>query len=55
MRGLIGALEIRIHLVDVPLGGGRRMFEELPHRVDLKQTRLSEDGGVPHVVYRVIR
>ena len=37
------------------LGGGRRMFEELPQRVDLKQTGLSEDGGVAHVVYRVVR
>ena len=47
--------EIRIHLVDVLLGGGRRMFEELPQRVDLKQTGLTEDGGVAHVVYRVVR
>lgn len=38
--------EIRIHLVDVLLGGGRWMFEELPHRVNLKQTGLREDGGV---------
>jgi dihydrofolate reductase len=47
--------EIRIHLVDVLLGGGRRMFEELPHRIELEQTGLSEDGGVAHLVYRVIR
>jgi dihydrofolate reductase len=47
--------EIRIHLVDVLLGGGRRMFETLPQRVELKQTSLSEDGGVAHVVYRVVR
>jgi dihydrofolate reductase len=47
--------EIRIHLVDVLLGGGRRMFETLPKRIDLKQTGLEEDGGVAHVVYRVIR
>ena len=47
--------EIRIHLVDVLLGGVRRMFEELPQRVDLKQTGLTEDGGVAHVVYRVVR
>ncbi|MCA1569958.1 MAG: dihydrofolate reductase family protein [Chloroflexi bacterium] len=47
--------EIRIHLVDVLLGGGRRMFETLPQRVDLKQTGVSEDGGVAHLVYRVVR
>jgi dihydrofolate reductase len=47
--------EIRIHLVDVLLGGGRRMFETLPQRIDLKQTALNEDGGVAHIVYRVIR
>ena len=32
--------EIRIHLVDVLLGGGRRLFETLPQRVDLEQTDL---------------
>ena len=47
--------EIRIHLVDVLLGGGRRMFETLPQRVELKQTAASEDGGVAHLVYRVVR
>ena len=47
--------EIRIHPVDVLLGGGRRMFEELPKRIDLQQTGLREDGGVAHVVYRVVR
>ena len=47
--------EIRIHLVDVLLGGGRRMFETLPQRVELKQAGVSEDGGVAHVVYRVLR
>ena len=47
--------EIRIHLVDVLLGGGRRMFEELSQRIELKQTELYEAGGVAHVTYRVIR
>ena len=47
--------EIRIHLVDVLLGGGRRLFETLPQRVDLEQTDLYEAGGVAHVSYRVIR
>jgi alkaline phosphatase len=53
---LLGPLdEIRIHLVDVLLGGGRRMFETLPQRVELRQTGLSEDGGVAHLVYGVVR
>ncbi len=47
--------EIRIHLVDVLLGGGRRMFDELPQRIELTQTGLSEAGGVAHLVYRVLR
>jgi dihydrofolate reductase len=47
--------EIRIHLVDVLLGGGRRMFEELPQRIELRQTALREDGGIAHLTYRVVR
>jgi hypothetical protein len=47
--------EIRIHLVDVLLGGGRRMFDVLPQRIELKQTELYEAGGVAHFVYRVVR
>ena len=31
--------EIRIHLVDVLLGGGRRLFDVLPERVELEQDR----------------
>ncbi len=31
------------------------MFDEPPQRIELKQTGLSEDGGVAHVVYRVVR
>ena len=47
--------EIRIHLVDVLLGAGRRMFDVLPQRIELKQTGLYEAGGVAHLVYRVDR
>ena len=47
--------EIRIHLVDVLLGGGRRMFETLPQRVELKQTAVTEAGGAAHIVYQVVR
>jgi dihydrofolate reductase len=34
--------EIRIHLVNVLLGGGRRLFDVLPQRVELEQTGLME-------------
>ncbi len=47
--------EIRIHVVDVLLGGGRRLFEQLPERIELEQSGLSETDGVTHLEYRVVR
>ena len=47
--------EIRIHLIDVLLGGGRRLFDQLPQRIELEQTGLSQTGGVTHLEYRVLR
>lgn len=47
--------EIRIHLVDVLLGGGRRLFDQLPERLELEQTDVSNTGGVTHLTYRVVR
>jgi dihydrofolate reductase len=47
--------EIRIHLVDVLLGGGRRLFDQLPARTDLELTGLSKTGSVAHLEYRVLR
>jgi dihydrofolate reductase len=47
--------EIRIHLIDVLLGGGRRLFDVLPQRIELERTGLSETGGVTHLEYRVAR
>jgi dihydrofolate reductase len=47
--------EIRIHLVDVLLGGGRRLFDQLPQRIELERTGLSHTGGVTHLEYRVLR
>jgi dihydrofolate reductase len=47
--------EIRIHLVDVLLGGGRRLFDQLPQRVELEQTGVSQTGGVTHLEYSVVR
>jgi dihydrofolate reductase len=47
--------EIRIHLINVLLGGGRRLFDQLPKRVELEQTGLSQTDGVTHLEYRVVR
>jgi dihydrofolate reductase len=47
--------EIRIHLVNVLLGGGRRLFDTLPQRVELEQVKVTETAGVAHIEYRVVR
>ena len=46
--------EIGIRLVNVLLGGGRRLFDQLPQRIELKQTGLSQTDGVTHLEYRVL-
>jgi dihydrofolate reductase len=48
-----GSWTSRIHLVDVLLGGGRRLFDHLPERIELEQTGLSQTDGVTHLEYRV--
>jgi len=47
--------EIRIHLIDVLLGGGRRLFDQRRQRIEMEQTGLSQTDGVPHLEYRVLR
>ena len=47
--------EIRIHLINVLLGGGRRLFDQLPERIELEQTGLTQTDGVTHLEYRVVR
>jgi dihydrofolate reductase len=47
--------EIRIHVVNVLLGDGRPLFDRLPQRVELEQTGVSQDDGVTHLEYHVIR
>ena len=47
--------EIRIHLVDVLLGGGRRLFDQLPERTNLELTGLNQTGSVAHLKYRIAR
>ena len=47
--------EIRIHVVDVLLGGGRRLFDQLPQRIDLELASLGQTGSIVHLEYRVVR
>ena len=47
--------ELRIHVVNVLLGDGRKLFDVLPRRVELEQTELSETDEVVHIGYRVKR
>lgn len=47
--------ELRIHVVNVLLGGGRRLFDTLPQRVELEQTSVRDTAGVTHIDYRVLR
>jgi dihydrofolate reductase len=47
--------EIRIHVVNVLLGGGRRLFDQLPQRIELDQAGLSETDGATHLEYRVVQ
>jgi dihydrofolate reductase len=47
--------ELRIHVVDVLLGGGRRLFDTLPERTELELTGLSRTGGIAHLEYSVTR
>jgi len=46
--------EIRIHLVNVLLGGGRRLFDGLHEGIELEQTGVAESEGVTHITYRVV-
>lgn len=46
--------ELGLHIVPVVLGGGTRLFENLP-RLEFEQTRVIESPTVTHVKYRVGR
>ena len=47
--------EFRIHVVDVLLGAGTRLFDVLPRRFDLELKALSQTDSVAHLEYRVVR
>jgi dihydrofolate reductase len=47
--------ELVVNQVPVILGGGTRLFDDIPPEVKLEQTRVVEGDGVAHLFYRVSR
>jgi dihydrofolate reductase len=47
--------EIQIHQIPVLFGGGRRLFETLPTRVELEIVRVIDTPEATHIRYRVVR
>src|SRR4030081_1815020 len=52
----VGVLdELQIHQVPVLFGGGRRLFEVLPSRIELEIVRVIDTPEATHIHYRVRR
>jgi dihydrofolate reductase len=47
--------ELQIHLIPVLFGGGRRLFEMLPARVELEIVRVIDTPAATHIRYHVRR
>ncbi|MFC4114389.1 dihydrofolate reductase family protein [Nonomuraea zeae] len=47
--------EVQIHQIPVLFGGGRRLFEVLPSRVELEIVRVIDTPEATHIRYRVRR
>jgi len=47
--------EVQIHQIPVLFGGGRRLFETLPSRVELEIVRVIDMPQATHIRYRVRR
>lgn len=47
--------ELQIHQIPVLFGGGRRMFDVLPSRVELEVVRVIDTPDATHIRYRVRR
>lgn len=45
--------ELQIHLVPVLFGGGRRLFDVLPKRIELEVVRVIDTPDATHIRYRV--
>lgn len=46
--------ELQIHLVPVLSGGGHKLFELLPERVELEMVRVIGTPEATHLRYRVL-
>jgi dihydrofolate reductase len=47
--------ELQIHHIPVLFGGGRRLFDVLPSRIELKIVRVIDTPEATHIRYRVLR
>ena len=47
--------EVQIHQIPVLFGGGRRLFEVLPSRIELEIVRVIDTPEATHIRYRVRR
>jgi dihydrofolate reductase len=47
--------ELQIHQIPVLFGGGRRLFEVLPSRIELEIMRVIDTPEATHIRYRVLR
>jgi dihydrofolate reductase len=47
--------ELQIHLVPVLFGGGRRLFDVLPSRIELEIVRVLDTPVATHIRNRVVR
>jgi dihydrofolate reductase len=47
--------ELQIHQVPVLLGGGLRLFDVLPSRIELEVIRVIDTPEATHIRYRVRR
>ncbi|MFI7641120.1 dihydrofolate reductase family protein [Nonomuraea sp. NPDC049400] len=47
--------EVQIHQIPVLLGGGRRLFDVLPSRVELEIVRVIDTPEATHIRYRIRR
>lgn len=47
--------ELQIHQIPVLFGGGRRLFEILPSRIELEIVRVIDTPAATHIRYRVRR
>jgi dihydrofolate reductase len=47
--------ELQIHQIPVLFGGGRRLFDVLPSRIELEVVKVIDSPEATHIRYRVLR